>query len=94
MKIIYLVNMMVNYSFFSPAQLDCSDMSPELMNDPQVGPEKKAKPLFSAGEGRKREIGKLVWNNDGLELHYILKSSVQFEGIIFGTNQFVGKLGA
>jgi hypothetical protein len=30
----------------------------------------KALPLFTKGEGQKRESGKTVWNNDGLNFYY------------------------
>ncbi len=45
------------------------------MNDPEASPEKKAKPLFSHGEGRKRESGKTVWSNDGLEFYYTMEKN-------------------
>jgi len=34
------------------------------------GGEKKALPLFTKGEGQKRESGKTVWNNVGLNFYY------------------------
>ncbi len=46
-----------------------------LTNDPEAEPEKKAKLLFSVGEGKKREIGKSVWNNDVLEFYYMVKKN-------------------
>jgi hypothetical protein len=30
----------------------------------------KALPLFTKGEGRKRESGRTVWNNEGLNFYY------------------------
>ena len=32
--------------------------------------ERKALPLFTKGEGRKRESGRTVWNNEGLNFYY------------------------
>jgi hypothetical protein len=32
--------------------------------------EKKALPLFTKGEGQKRESGRTIWNNEGLNLYY------------------------
>ena len=46
------------------------DQAKRLMKDPDAQPEKKEKPLFSTGEGKKRESGKSVWNNHGLEFYY------------------------
>jgi hypothetical protein len=55
--------------------------------NPGTSPEKKARPLFSAGEGRKRESGVSVWNKEGLEFYYMaeknLERGVQFQGAIF-----------
>ena len=34
------------------------------------GGEKKVLPLFTKGEGQKRESGKTVWNNEGLNFYY------------------------
>ena len=45
------------------------DQAKRLMKDPDAQPEKKEKPLFSTGEGKKRESGKSVWNNEGLEFY-------------------------
>ena len=41
--------------------------------NPGTSPEKKARPLFSAGEGRKRENGISVWNTEGLEFYYMVE---------------------
>ena len=49
---------------------DMWDQAKRLMNNPDAEPEKKAKPLFSTGEGKKRESGMSVWNNKGLEFYY------------------------
>jgi hypothetical protein len=66
--------------------------------NPGTSPEKKARPLFSAGEGRKRESGVSVWNKEGLEFYYTaeknLERGVQFQGAIFHAGQWVGELGA
>ena len=35
----------------------------------------KALPLFTKGEGQKRESGKTVWNNDGLNFYYTAKKN-------------------
>ena len=32
--------------------------------------EKKALPLFTKGEGLKRESGRTIWNNEGLNFYY------------------------
>ena len=37
--------------------------------------ESKALPLFTKGEGQKRESGKTVWNNDGLNFYYTAKKN-------------------
>jgi len=49
---------------------DVWDQAKRLMSNPDAAPEKKEKPLFSTGEGKKRESGKSVWNNHGLEFYY------------------------
>ncbi len=41
--------------------------------NPSTSPEKKLKPLFSSGEGRKRESGKSMWNKEGLEFYYTVE---------------------
>ena len=72
---------------------DVWDQAKSVMNDPNASPpEKKARPLFSAGEGRKRESGKTVWNNDGLEFYYtaernwreVYNTKEQFTALING----------
>jgi len=66
--------------------------------NPGTSPEKKARPLFSAGEGRKRESGVSVWIKEGLEFYYTAEKNlvrgVQFQGAIFCAGQWVGELGA
>ncbi len=60
--------------------------------NPGTSLEKRARPLFSAGEGRKRESGILVWNKEGLKFYYIVEknwrevhnSKVQFSALING----------
>jgi hypothetical protein len=67
------------------------DMWDQAKN-PGTTPEKKVRPLFSAGEGRKRESGILVWNKEGLEFYYtaeknwrkVYNSKVQFSVLING----------
>ena len=48
---------------------DMWDQAKRLMNDLDSEPKTKAKPLFSTGEGKKREIGKSVWNMEDLEFY-------------------------
>ncbi len=33
------------------------------------------RPLFSAGEGRKRESGISMWNKEGLEFYYMVEKN-------------------
>ena len=40
------------------------------MNNPGMGGEKKERPLFTRGEGKKRTYGKTVWNMEGLDNFY------------------------
>jgi hypothetical protein len=35
----------------------------------------KALPLFTKGEGQKRESGKMVWNNEGLNFYYTVEKN-------------------
>ena len=57
-----------------------------------TSPEKKVRPLFSAGEGRKRESGISMWNKEGLEFYYtvekhwreVYNDKVQFSVLING----------
>ena len=37
--------------------------------------ESKALPLFTKGEGQKRESGKTVWNNEGLNFYYMAEKN-------------------
>jgi hypothetical protein len=43
--------------------------------NPSTSPKKKLRPLFSAGEGRKRESGISVWNKEGLEFYYMVEKN-------------------
>ena len=43
--------------------------------NPSTSPEKKVRPLFSAGEGRKRESGISMWNKEGLEFYYMVEKN-------------------
>ena len=43
--------------------------------NPSASPEKKLQPLFSSGEGRKRESGKSMWNRGGLEFYYTVEKN-------------------
>jgi hypothetical protein len=60
--------------------------------NPGTSPEKKVRPLFSTGEGRKRESGISAWNKKGLEFYYtveknwreVYNSKVQFSVLING----------
>jgi hypothetical protein len=49
---------------------DMLDQTKKRKENPEARHEKRAKPLFSTGEGKRRESGKTVWNNDGLEFFY------------------------
>jgi len=42
---------------------------------PSTSPEKKIRPLFSAGDGRKRKSGLSVWNKEGLEFCYTVEKN-------------------
>ena len=46
------------------------DQARRLQENPTHG-EKKAMPLFTKGEGLKRESGQTVWNKDGLNFYYM-----------------------
>jgi hypothetical protein len=43
--------------------------------NPSTSPEKKLKPLYSAGEGRKRESGISMWNKEGLAFYYTMEKN-------------------
>ena len=43
--------------------------------NPSTSPEKKLKPLYSAGEGRKRESGISMWNKEGLAFYYTVEKN-------------------
>ncbi len=45
------------------------------VGDPSTSPEKKARPQFSGGEGRKRESSISVWNKEGLEFYYTVEKN-------------------
>jgi hypothetical protein len=40
------------------------------LQDTPTRVEKKAVPLFTKREGQKRESGRMIWNNDGLNFYY------------------------
>ena len=69
------------FSFITPSDIayvialitngrDVWDQAKRLMSTPDAPPEKKEKTLFSTGEGKKRESGKSVWNDEGLEYYH------------------------
>jgi len=43
--------------------------------NPSTSHEKKLKPLYSAGEGRKRESGIYMWNKEGLAFYYTVEKN-------------------
>ena len=43
--------------------------------NPSTSPAKKLRPLFSAGEGRKRESGISMWNKEGLAFYYTVEKN-------------------
>ncbi len=49
------------------------DQTKRRQENPEARQEKRAKLLFSTGEGKRRESGKTVWNNDGLEFFYTVE---------------------
>jgi hypothetical protein len=49
--------------------MDMWDQFRRLQDNPTLK-EIKALPLFTKGEGRKRESGRTVWNNEGLNFYY------------------------
>ena len=67
------------------------DMWDQAKN-PGTSPKKKAMPLFSVEEGRKRESGISVWNKEGMEFYYMVddnwrevyNSMLQFSALING----------
>ena len=50
------------------------DMWDQAKN-PSTSPEKKLKPLYSSGEGRKRESGISMWNKEGLAFYYTVEKT-------------------
>jgi hypothetical protein len=66
------------------------DQTKRCQENPEVRHEKRAKPLFSTGEGKRRESEKAVWNNDGLEFFYtaerdwteVYNSKEQFSALV------------
>ncbi len=69
---------------------DMWDQTKKRKENPEARHEKRAKPLFSTGEGERRESGKTVWNNDGLEFFYtaernwteVYNSKEQFSALV------------
>ena len=54
---------------------DMWDQTKRRQENPEARHEKRAKLLFSTGEGKRRESGKTVWKNDGLEFLYTAERS-------------------
>jgi hypothetical protein len=46
------------------------DQKKRQKNNPGMEGEKKERPLFTCGEGKKRTYGKTVWNMEGLDYFY------------------------
>ena len=71
---------------------DMWDQTKRRQENPEARHEKRAKPLFSTGEGKRRESGKTVWNNHGLEFFYtaernwteVYNSKEQFSALVNG----------
>ncbi len=61
--IVYILSLIKN-------RKDMWDQSKRCQENPEARHEKRVKPLFSTGEGKRRESGKTVWNNNGLEFFY------------------------
>ncbi len=49
------------------------DQTKKRKENPEARHGKIAELLFSIGEGKGRESGKTVWNNDGLEFFYTVE---------------------
>ena len=47
----------------------------DLAKNPGTSPEKMVRPLFSAGEGMKRESCISAWNKEGLEFYYMVEKN-------------------
>jgi hypothetical protein len=52
---------------------DMWDQTKKRKENPEARHGKIAELLFSIGEGKGRESGKTVWNNDGLEFFYTVE---------------------
>ncbi len=71
---------------------DMWDQTKRRQENPEARHDKRAKLLFSTGEGERRESGKTVWNNDGLEFFYtaernwmeVYNSKEQFSVLVNG----------
>jgi hypothetical protein len=71
---------------------DMWDQTKRRQENPEVRHEKRAKLLVSTGEGKRRESGKTVWNNDGLEFFHtaernwteVYNSKEQFSELVKG----------
>ncbi len=56
--------------------------------NPSTSPEKKLKPLYSAGEGRKRESGISMWNKEGLAFYYTVEKGFRdLQSIMSGSTK-------
>jgi hypothetical protein len=51
------------------------DQDVRMVANPRGGGEKKLRPLFTSGKGKKRLSGKSVWMRDGLEYFYMAEST-------------------
>jgi hypothetical protein len=51
------------------------DQKKRQMNNPGMGGEKKERPLFTRGEGKKRTYGKTVWNMEGLDYFFTVEKN-------------------
>jgi hypothetical protein len=46
------------------------DQIKKVTKEPNGDGEKKVRPLFSGGQGKKRAYGKSMWNDKGLDYYY------------------------
>ncbi len=71
---------------------DMWDQTKRRQENPEARHEKRVKPLFRTGEEKRRESGKTVCNNDGLEFFYtaernwmeVYNSKEQFSALVNG----------
>ena len=81
---------------------DMWDQDDRMAANPHSNPEKKLRPLFTSGRGKKREYGTSLWTDEGMEFYYtgeknwkhVYNTKALFTKLIHGWEKWIREEGA